>query len=440
MVSKVDLQRWQKACHAFDSQNYIKALDTLLKCCPSSKTYFNIGVIMLALHDYQHASNVFAKAIEHDPYLSIAYFQSGVSNIMLGNFGLAVNYFDLTYQSLRGNKSINYRQLGLDFTLYACEILYNRGMCQIYLDNESAGMGDLYQAQQLKMNQRHHIIDQATLDTERSTFGVYSIPPGVIYRPREYQLQLLTANDSSTSLHNYYSFTLLEFLFLDQHNRKTQTKPPLYIQQQQQQQQQQKKNNKHDGMYQHYRHIPKYVSKYLIAAITKDKINMAATALKPLPSVSLSSPLCLQLQQHKGITMQHTKRPSKSNTNKNPQDGYAHSERYNDEYSCPLDQSFGNGDGRIKLKIHFEDTHILVVNSDIAFEDLWIKVHDKLNVSNGRRLMLHIKNEGGILTHMIDDEGWSLAKRLMIHLNSGKRMTKSRYAGKIEIWCTALNK
>jgi hypothetical protein len=42
--------------------------------------------------------NGFAKAIDHDPYFSAAYFQSGVANIMLGNFGLAVKCFDLAYK------------------------------------------------------------------------------------------------------------------------------------------------------------------------------------------------------------------------------------------------------------------------------------------------------------------------------------------------------
>jgi hypothetical protein len=283
-------------------------------------------------------------------------------------------------------------------------------MCHIYLDNATAGMDDLYQAQQLKMTQRHCVIDQAAQDTEHSTFGVYSIPSGVIYRPREYQLQLLTQVESS-SLHNYYSFASLELLFLNKQYQHGIQKKPLHLQQQQ--------KSKQDNLYQHYRHIPKYVSKYLSAVITKDKINMASS--KPLPSITMS--------QHPPFSAETTHVPQLKQ-------GAQHSNRsakptHNDP-PPPCDS-------RIKLKIHYKDTRILMVNADTPFGELWVKVHEKLNEDN-HRLLLHIKNAvDGTLTPIMNDEGWAWAKT--IHSGTTckrKSIAKSRSATKVELWCTSM--
>lgn len=276
-------------------------------------------------------------------------------------------------------------------------------MCQIYLDNATAGMNDLYQAQQLKMNQRHGVIDQAAQDTEHSTFGVYSIPSGVIYRPREYQLQLLTQVESS-SLHNYYSFASLDLFFLNKQYQQGIHKNPLHLQQQQ--------KNKQDNLYQHYRHIPKYVSKYLSAVITKDKINIASS--KPLPSITMS--------QHSppspGTSVQHSNRPRNPTHNDPPP----------------------SSDVRIKLKIHYKDTRILMVNADTPFDELRTKVHEKMNEDN-HRLLLHVKNAvDGTLIPIMNDEGWAWAKS--IHPGTAckrKSIVKLRNATKVELWCMSMN-
>lgn len=62
---------------------------------------------------------------------------------------------------LRGNLCINYEQLGLKFRLYSCEVLFNRGLCYIYLSDMEQGMQDLQYAMKEKQTPEHDVIDDA---------------------------------------------------------------------------------------------------------------------------------------------------------------------------------------------------------------------------------------------------------------------------------------
>lgn len=103
----------------------------------------------------------YQKAIELDQYLAIAYFQEGVSNFLLGDFEEAMANFNDTLLYLRGNRFIDYEQLGLKFRLYSCEVLFNRGLCYIYLHQAEPGMRDLVYASQEKLTADHGVIDEA---------------------------------------------------------------------------------------------------------------------------------------------------------------------------------------------------------------------------------------------------------------------------------------
>ena len=79
----------------------------------------------------------------------------------MGDFEEALANFNDTLLYLRGNNSIDYEQLGLKFKLYACETLFNRGLCYIYLQQMDAGMQDLQFAANEKANADHDVIDEA---------------------------------------------------------------------------------------------------------------------------------------------------------------------------------------------------------------------------------------------------------------------------------------
>jgi tetratricopeptide (TPR) repeat protein len=103
----------------------------------------------------------FRRAIRLDQYLAVAYFQQGVSNFLVGDFEEALANFNDTLLYLRGNNYIDYEQLGLKFKLYSCEVLFNRGLCYIYLQQNGPGMKDFEFALKEKMTQDHDVIDDA---------------------------------------------------------------------------------------------------------------------------------------------------------------------------------------------------------------------------------------------------------------------------------------
>jgi hypothetical protein len=69
--------------------------------------------------------------------------------------------FNDTLLYLRGNTYIDYEQLGMKFRLYSCEVLFNRGLCYVYLQQDAAGMQDFDYAVKEKMTPDHEVINDA---------------------------------------------------------------------------------------------------------------------------------------------------------------------------------------------------------------------------------------------------------------------------------------
>ena len=111
--------------------------------------------------DHNLQVRAYVEAIKLDKYLAVAYFQQGVSNFLMGDFEEALANFNDTLLYLRGNKYIDYEQLGLKFKLYSCEVLFNRGLCYIYLQQIEQGMQDLSFAAKEKAVPDHDVIDEA---------------------------------------------------------------------------------------------------------------------------------------------------------------------------------------------------------------------------------------------------------------------------------------
>ncbi len=103
----------------------------------------------------------YQRAVRLDQYLAVAYFQQGVSNFLVGDFEEALANFNDTLLYLRGNSMIDYAQLGLMFKLYSCEVLFNRGLCYIYLQQKEAGMQDFSFAEKEKVVEDHNVINEA---------------------------------------------------------------------------------------------------------------------------------------------------------------------------------------------------------------------------------------------------------------------------------------
>ncbi|KAM0480371.1 hypothetical protein ACHAPX_004202 [Trichoderma viride] len=194
MSLKQEIETWVAALARYDNNEFDDALGEFDKIGDTSKILFNMGVIHATLGEHEKAVECYQRAIRLDQYLAVAYFQQGVSNFLLGDFEEALANFNDTLLYLRGNSVIDYAQLGLLFKLYSCEVLFNRGLCYIYLQQKEAGLQDLAYAVKEKVVEDHNVIDEAIRE-EAEGYTVFSIPVGVVYRPNDAKVRNLKTKD-----------------------------------------------------------------------------------------------------------------------------------------------------------------------------------------------------------------------------------------------------
>jgi len=194
MSLKQEIETWVTALSRYDNNEFEEALGEFDRISDTSKILFNMGVIHATLGEHEKAVECYQRAIRLDMYLAVAYFQQGVSNFLLGDFEEALANFNDTLLYLRGNTMIDYAQLGLLFKLYSCEVLFNRGLCYIYLQQREAGLQDLGYAVKEKVVEDHNVIDEAIRE-EAEGYTVFSIPVGVVYRPNEAKVRNLKTKD-----------------------------------------------------------------------------------------------------------------------------------------------------------------------------------------------------------------------------------------------------
>ncbi|KXT09256.1 hypothetical protein AC579_2135 [Pseudocercospora musae] len=194
MSLKQEIETWVAALAAYDNNEFDNAIKCFEQIADTSKILFNCGVIHATLGEHAKAVDCYQRAVQLDQYLAISYFQQGVSNFLMGDFEEALANFNDTLLYLRGNNNIDYEQLGLKFKLYSCEVLFNRGLCYIYLQQKDAGMQDLIFATREKMVPDHDVIDEAIRE-QAEGYTVFSIPVGLVYRPNEAKVKNLKAKD-----------------------------------------------------------------------------------------------------------------------------------------------------------------------------------------------------------------------------------------------------
>ncbi|KAF2813687.1 uncharacterized protein BDZ99DRAFT_436098 [Mytilinidion resinicola] len=194
MSLKQEIETWVSALGHYDNNEFEEALTDFDGISDTSKILFNCGVIHATLGEHEKAVDCYQRAVRLDQYLAVAYFQQGVSNFLMGDFEEALANFNDTLLYLRGNNNIDYEQLGLKFKLYSCEVLFNRGLCYIYLQQKEAGMQDLSFAAKEKVVPDHDVIDEAIRE-QAEGYTVFSIPVGIVYRPNEAKVKNLKTKD-----------------------------------------------------------------------------------------------------------------------------------------------------------------------------------------------------------------------------------------------------
>ncbi|KAF8973170.1 NADPH oxidase regulator NoxR [Flammula alnicola] len=194
MSLKAELETWAAALKAYDEEDFEKSLDLFSRIADASKILTNMGLIYATLGEHEAAVEKFIEATNLDQYLAVAYFQCGVSNFLLARYELATKDFEEALLYLRGNQAINYEQLGLKFRLFSAEVLFNKGLSQIYMGRPQQGLADMEEARRDKATDEHNVIDDAIRDRGEG-YTVFSIPVGILYRPSEKKLKNSVTRD-----------------------------------------------------------------------------------------------------------------------------------------------------------------------------------------------------------------------------------------------------
>lgn len=159
---------WLQALDRFDRGKLNEALQMLLTIeSKNSKINYNVASIYATLGDHETAVSYFKLAIENDNYMAISHFQIGVCRFLSRSYKKAARSFNTALKLLRGNSVINYQQLGLEYKLYSCEIMYNRALSYIYSGQMTVGIYDLGFA----VKEKRYIPEHSILDVALSHFS-----------------------------------------------------------------------------------------------------------------------------------------------------------------------------------------------------------------------------------------------------------------------------
>ncbi|KAF7335544.1 NADPH oxidase regulator NoxR [Mycena venus] len=199
-----ELEIWNAALNAYEEVDFEKALELFSRIDDSSKVLVNMALIYAVMGKHELALERLADAVALDQYLAVGYFQIGICNFHLARYKQACEAFADALLYLRGNEVINYGQLGFKFRLYSAEILFNQGLCLIYMGHNVEGLALMEEAKQVKLTVEHDVIDAAIVEGGEG-YSVFSIPVGLLYRPSEKKMSSARVQDYYTSIHRWPS-------------------------------------------------------------------------------------------------------------------------------------------------------------------------------------------------------------------------------------------
>ncbi|KAJ2723982.1 hypothetical protein GGI07_002269 [Coemansia sp. Benny D115] len=163
MSLKAELEQWDQAVELFDAGQFERSRELF-------------------------AIDAYSNALELDNYLVVAYFQRGVAKMVLKMNKEALSDFNSALKYLRDNEFIDYTQIGLDYKVYTCEVLYNRALCFFCMNKEKEAHADLTAANSHRVEERHSWIKRAA-ESNGMDCPLYCVPKGVIYRPSASKLK-----------------------------------------------------------------------------------------------------------------------------------------------------------------------------------------------------------------------------------------------------------
>ncbi|EGW08700.1 Neutrophil cytosol factor 2, partial [Cricetulus griseus] len=225
------IRLWNEGVLAADKKDWKGALEAFSEVQdPHSRICFNIGCMHTILENmpaaeqslnhydtpasspwgYSYTSSLpgsvamygpfflqaFTKSINRDKHLAVAYFQRGMLYYSMEKYDLAIKDLKEALTQLRGNQLIDYKILGLQFKLFACEVLYNIAFMHAKKEEWKKAEEQLALATNMKSEPRHSKIDKAMESIwKQKLFEPVVIPVGRLFRPNERQVAQLAKKD-----------------------------------------------------------------------------------------------------------------------------------------------------------------------------------------------------------------------------------------------------
>lgn len=245
---------------------------------------------------------------------------------------------------------VNYQQLGLHFCLYYCEVLFNRGICRLNSGKIDSGLTDLYHAQKAKVTEEHDLIDQA-LQVQGKGYSVYSMPPGLLFRPSELRLRQLRGI-------NIFHDKCPSFTNIDK-------KSPSFI----------------------YQQGAQAASSSFQTTPSSSTSHHSPTSLYPPSSKSTDGSI---FSTDSGL---YSLKPASTNSS-----------------SCSSQSSL-HSLKKLKVKCHSTDTRILLASIDINFQELKMKISEKFD-TDPDTIQLSYKDEEQERVLIVDDEDLEMARQI----------------------------
>ncbi|XP_077619488.1 neutrophil cytosol factor 2 [Crocuta crocuta] len=188
---------WNEGVLAADKKDWKGALDAFTAVQdPHSRICFNIGCVYTILENLPEAEKAFTQSINRDKHLAVAYFQRGMLCYRMEKYDSAIKDLKEALTQLRGNQLIDYKILGLQFKLFACEVLYNVAFMYAKKEEWKKAEENLALAMSMKSEPRHSKIDKAMECVwKQKLYEPVVIPVGRLFRPNERQVAQLAKKD-----------------------------------------------------------------------------------------------------------------------------------------------------------------------------------------------------------------------------------------------------
>ncbi|XP_070532132.1 neutrophil cytosol factor 2-like isoform X2 [Ptychodera flava] len=178
---------WDEGVSAYEQNDVNLALQKFWKIPdPSAKIFFNIGLMHQRLGNLEAAEKSFEATVFKDQHLAIGHYQLANIYFQEKKHLQAETSYSQSYECLRSKPYIDYKQLGLRYVLYECEILHNLALTSSVLKEKHKALELLDRAVTAAENckqSKQHIEESRKSVQIGKPADLLELPKEAIFRP-----------------------------------------------------------------------------------------------------------------------------------------------------------------------------------------------------------------------------------------------------------------